>query len=138
VTASACAAAATTSIPAAALSAASEAISEQPPGTPAAHLARAAIEAVAPIIRQYGQKEARRTVRGKNKARTAWGPGAIGPVHLVPPAEECIRDVIIATADAHPQWGPLRIFEELLDRGANLTEANVHWVLCQYKLRDYT
>ena len=51
-TASACAAAATTSIPAAALSAASEAISEQPPGTPAAHLARAAIEAVAPIIRQ--------------------------------------------------------------------------------------
>jgi hypothetical protein len=70
-------------------------------------------------------------------ARTAWGPGAIGPVNLVPPADERIRNVIIETASAHPQWGPLRIFEELLDCGADLTEANVHWVLCEHGLRDY-
>ena len=73
-----------------------------------------------------------------NEAQTVKGPGNIGPVRLVPPADGNIRDVIIATANGHPQWGPLRIFEELLDDDINLTEENVHWVLCEYKLRNYS
>jgi hypothetical protein len=72
-----------------------------------------------------------------SREKTVWGPGNIGPVRLVPPADKYIRDVIIATADGHPQWDPLRIFEELRDGGTDLTEENVHWVLCEYKLRDY-
>jgi hypothetical protein len=70
--------------------------------------------------------------------KSVWGPGNIGPVSLVPPASERIRDVIIAIARQHPQWGPLRIFEELLDDGVRLKEANVHWVLHEYGLREYT
>lgn len=45
------------SIPAAALAAASEAISDQSAGTSAAHMARVAIEAAAPIIRQYDRSQ---------------------------------------------------------------------------------
>lgn len=71
------------------------------------------------------------------RVRTVWGPDNIGPVRLVQPNERT-RDLIIEVASMHPTWGPLRIFEELREDGVALTAENVHWVLCEYKLRNYS
>ena len=51
------------SIPGAALAAATDAISEQPTGTPAAHLAFVALAAAAPLIREHDSAEARPETR---------------------------------------------------------------------------
>jgi hypothetical protein len=48
------------SIPGAALSAAADAISGQPAGTPAAHLALVALAAAAPLIREHDSAAGRR------------------------------------------------------------------------------
>ena len=50
------------------------------------------------------------------------------------PQDEHIRDLIVETAQAHPNWGRLRIHEELRDRGYDLDEPEVNYVLNQHKL----
>lgn len=64
--------AATASIPGAALAAASDAISGQPTGSSAAHLARVVVEAAVPIIRQHEARQSRATAwQDKPKERNS-------------------------------------------------------------------
>jgi hypothetical protein len=56
------------------------------------------------------------------------------PLVMRPPRNEDIRDLIVDTAQANPRWGRLRIYEELRDRGQDIDEAEVNYVLNHYKL----
>ena len=62
-----------------------------------------------------------------------WNIGPEQPV-MRPPRDERTRDLILETALAHRHWGRLRIYEELRDRGHNLDEPEVNYVLDRYKL----
>jgi hypothetical protein len=57
----------TASIPGPALAAAADAISGQPTGTPAAHLALVALAAAAPLIRQYDSGRTRPGTRASER-----------------------------------------------------------------------
>ena len=52
------------------------------------------------------------------------------------PRDERTRDLILDTARTHPNWGRIRIYEELRDCGQDLDKPEVNYVLSQYKLRN--
>jgi hypothetical protein len=56
------------------------------------------------------------------------------PPNRRPPRDEHTRDLILDTARTNPNWGPLRIHEELRADGYDLDEAEVSYVLHQYTL----
>jgi hypothetical protein len=51
-----------------------------------------------------------------------------------PPRDNRIRDLILDMARTHPNWGRLRIYEELRDRGHDLNESEVNYVLDKHHL----
>jgi hypothetical protein len=75
---------------------------------------------------------------GKREEPVVFGPNNIGPVDFTEPGDRRITSLIIVTASGHPSWGPLRVYEELLDAGTDLTEANVHWVMREHRLASYS
>jgi hypothetical protein len=52
------------------------------------------------------------------------------------PRDEHIRDLILDTARTHPNWGRIRIYEELRNRDKHPDQAEVNYVLKQYKLHN--
>lgn len=58
------------------------------------------------------------------------------PIPMRRPRDERTRDLIVEIAQAHPNWGRLRIREELRDRGHDLGEPEVNYVLHRLKQRD--
>jgi hypothetical protein len=56
------------------------------------------------------------------------------PLVMRAPRDERTRDLILDTARTHPNWGRLRIHEELRDCGHDLDEPEVTYVLDQHKL----
>jgi len=58
------------------------------------------------------------------------------PLVMRAPRDKRISDLIKDTARNHPNWGRLRIYEELRDCGHHLDEPEVNYVLNQYNLRN--
>lgn len=56
------------------------------------------------------------------------------PLDMRAPRDERTYDLILDTARAHPNWDRLRIYEELRDRGHDLDEPEVNYVLDHYEL----
>jgi hypothetical protein len=56
------------------------------------------------------------------------------PLVMRAPQDEHTRDLVLDTARTHPNWGRLRIYEELRDYGCDLDEAEVNYVLNQHAL----
>jgi hypothetical protein len=82
---------------------------------------------------KYPHREAP-VVHDDDSSRT-WNIGREDePPDRRPPRDEHTRDLILDTARTHPNWGPLRIHEELGACGYDLDEAEVNDVLHQYKL----
>lgn len=52
------------------------------------------------------------------------------------PRSDRIRDLVLDTARTNPNWGRLRIWEELRESGADINQAEVNWVLDHYRLRN--
>ncbi len=56
------------------------------------------------------------------------------PLSMRAPRNAKISDLIVDTARANPNWGRLRIYEELRSDGHHLDESEVNFVLRQYRL----
>jgi len=56
------------------------------------------------------------------------------PLDMRAPRDDSIHDLVLDTARIHPNWGRLRIHEELRDRGYDLDEPEVNYVLDQHRL----
>lgn len=60
------------------------------------------------------------------------------PLETRPPRDQHIRDLILEAARTHPNWGRMRIYEELRerDRYKHPDQAEVNYVLKHYNLRN--
>ena len=56
------------------------------------------------------------------------------PIITAPPRDQQTLDVILETARSNRPWGRLTILEDLQDRGYDIEEAEVNYVLHEYKL----
>jgi hypothetical protein len=66
-----------------------------------------------------------------------WGiDPALEQLEYCAPRSDRIRDRVLDTARDNPNWGRLRIWEELCESGADINEAEVNWVLGSYRLRN--
>jgi hypothetical protein len=76
-------------------------------------------------------------VHDDDTSRT-WGIGAGDePVSARMPRDGRTRELIADTARDHPNWGPIRICEELQSRGYDLDEPEVRYVLERYELPNW-
>ena len=50
------------------------------------------------------------------------------------PRSNRITELVQKTARTNPNWGRMRIWEELCESGADIDEAEVNWVLDHYEL----
>jgi hypothetical protein len=63
-----------------------------------------------------------------------WNIPAHEPPDMREPRDEPTRDLILGAARTHPNWGRIRIYEELRSDGHDVDQAEVNYVLDQYKL----
>lgn len=59
---------------------------------------------------------------------------ALEPLEYCVPHNDQIKAEVLKFAQAYPGWGRLRIHEELRERGVDVHEAEVNWVLDRYRM----
>lgn len=77
-------------------------------------------------------------VHDDDTSRTSNIPPEDEPLATRAPRDEHIRDLILEAARTHPNWGRIRICEELRERDGDKhpDQAEVNYVLKQYDLRN--